>query len=128
MAKKIDEKPTIVVEVETAPTAEKNDEEIYDKVVQNMVDHINKTLETKWFKDHPEIIEMAIKLFTPPPPKYSKQMTYAEKNLQTAAYKRSLQTHEPVETITLEQILAEVDRMEKDKQTKLSKKAVAKAA
>ncbi|WP_119333332.1 hypothetical protein [Geobacter sulfurreducens] len=75
---------------------------------------------------NPDLIEEAIKMFTPPPPpqpRYSKIRPYAIKRLVAAEYARSQAAGEPVAAITEEQIQAEMERMEQEKLAKAAKKA-----
>lgn len=82
----------------------------------------NDAFMTGRMDDNPDLIEQAIKLFTPPPPKPSKQRTYAIKRLVAAEYEKSQKAGEPAAAITEEQIHAEMQRMEKEKEAKAAKK------
>jgi len=86
-------------------------------------DLFNKAYDDGWLDANLGVVEKIIKLFPKLEPKYSKQRAYAIIRLKAAEYDRSQAAGVPPAAITEEQILAEMKRMEKEKQAKDAKKA-----
>lgn len=97
-------------------------EDAFSLRLEFLQDLVDNAIADGRLEREPELIEQAIKLFTPPPPKHSKQRTYAIRNLEIAEYKRARVVGEVPKVITEEQILAEMASMEKEKKARSSKK------